>query len=64
MVEARATFTSIFSVHIYSLQSSVLQDLNVLTDVGREMRVAYGHEDPLEYGKQCGIIQNKNVTVR
>ncbi|OXV09038.1 hypothetical protein Egran_03197 [Elaphomyces granulatus] len=64
MPKARATFKSILSIHIYSLQSTVLQDLNVLTDVGREMRVTYGHEDPLEYGKQCGITQNKNVMRR
>ncbi|GAQ06112.1 hypothetical protein ALT_3433 [Aspergillus lentulus] len=39
-------------------------DLNVLTDVHREMLAAHAHEDPLEYGKQWGMIQNKNVKRR
>lgn len=41
----------------------MLQDLNVLTDVSREMRATYAHEDPLEYGRQWGMIENKNVKV-
>ena len=35
----------------------------MLTDVSREMLAASAHEDPLELGKQCGMIQNKNVKV-
>jgi DNA polymerase delta subunit 3 len=35
----------------------------VLTDVHREMLAAHAHEDPLEYGKHWGMIQNKNVKV-
>jgi hypothetical protein len=62
-VDAKSTFESISSIHIYSLQPTVLQDLNVLTDVHREMLAAHAHEDPLEYGKQWGMIQNKNVKV-
>lgn len=34
-----------------------------MTDVSREMLAASAHEDPLELGKQCGMIQNKNVKV-
>lgn len=41
----------------------VLQDLNILTDVSREMLAAHAHEDPLEHGKQWGMIQNQNVKV-
>lgn len=62
-VDAKATFESISLIHIYSLQPAVLQDLNVLTDVRREMLAAHAHEDPLEYGKQWGMIQNKDVKV-
>ncbi|KAL5690119.1 hypothetical protein EMGR_008082 [Emarellia grisea] len=47
-----------------NLQPAVLQDLNVLTDVHREMLAAHAHEDPLEYGKQWGMIQNKDVKRR
>lgn len=34
-----------------------------MTDVSREMLAASAHEDPLELGKQCGMIENKNVKV-
>lgn len=34
-----------------------------MTDVSREMLAAYAHEDPLESGKQWGMIQNQNVKV-
>ncbi|CBF78648.1 hypothetical protein AN7308.2 [Aspergillus nidulans FGSC A4] len=47
-----------------NLQPTILQDLNVLTDVSREMLVNHAHEDPLEYGKQWGMVQNTNVMRR
>lgn len=50
-------------MHIYSLQPNVLPDLNVLTDVSREILAVYGNEDPLTHGAQWGMIQNKNVKV-
>lgn len=62
--DAKSTFTSISSIHIYSLQSTVLPDLNVLTDVSREMSTVHANEDPLEHGKQWGMVQNKYVKVR
>lgn len=62
-IDAKATFESIASVYIYSLQPTTLQDLNVLTDVARETVTDHAHEDPLEYGKQWGMIQNSNVKV-
>ncbi|KAL4998603.1 DNA polymerase subunit Cdc27 [Aspergillus recurvatus] len=46
------------------LQATILQDLNVLTDVSHEMLVNHAQEDPLEYGKQWGMIQNTNVNRR
>lgn len=61
--DAKSTFQNISSIHMYSLEPTVLQDLNVLTDVSREMLATYAHEDPLEYGKEWGMIQNKNVKV-
>lgn len=62
--DAKSTFTSISSIHIYSLQSTVLPDLNVLTDVSREMSTVHANEDPLEHGKQWGMVQNKYVKRR
>ncbi|KAL4812774.1 DNA polymerase subunit Cdc27 [Aspergillus spinulosporus] len=47
-----------------NLQPTILQDLNVLTDVSREMLVNHAQEDPLEYGRQWGMIQNNNVKRR
>ncbi|KAL2000546.1 hypothetical protein VTN02DRAFT_2933 [Thermoascus thermophilus] len=64
MDEAKATFESISSIHVYSLQPTILQDLNVLTDVSREMLATHGNEDPLEQGKLWGMIQNRNVKRR
>ncbi|GAB1201237.1 hypothetical protein APSETT444_010626 [Aspergillus pseudonomiae] len=61
--DAKSTFEFISSIYIYSLQQTVLQDLNVLTDVNREMVSNHSQEDPLEYGGQWGMIQNKNVKV-
>ncbi|KAL6231134.1 hypothetical protein BDW75DRAFT_248108 [Aspergillus navahoensis] len=46
------------------LQPTILQDLNVLTDVSREMLVSHAKEDPLEYGNEWGMIQNTNVRRR
>lgn len=51
-------------IHVYSLQTNALQDLNALSDVSREILSTYGHEDPLEHGKQWGIIQNEYVKRR
>ncbi|PKY05591.1 hypothetical protein P168DRAFT_325934 [Aspergillus campestris IBT 28561] len=62
--DAKATFESIASVYIYSLQPTILQDLNVLTEVARETVADHAHEDPLVYGKQWGMIQNSNVKRR
>jgi hypothetical protein len=49
---------------VYSLQPTVLQDLNTLTDVCREIATAHAQDDPLECGGQWGMIQNRNVKVR
>jgi hypothetical protein len=63
ITDAKATFESLSSIQIYSLQPSILPDLNVLVDVVREIGTTYGHEDPLESGKQWGMIQNPYVKV-
>lgn len=50
-------------MHVYSLQPTVLQDLNALTDASRELSTTYASQDPLEFGKQWGMIQNSHVKV-
>ncbi|KAL3474002.1 DNA polymerase subunit Cdc27 [Aspergillus californicus] len=62
--DAKSTFESISSIYIYSLQPTILQDLNVLTDVAREMLIKHAQEDPLAFGKEWGMIQNPNVKRR
>lgn len=51
-------------IHVYSLQSNELPDLNALVDVSREILASFGSEDPLELGKRWGMIQNQNVKRR
>ncbi|KAJ5398101.1 hypothetical protein N7509_006214 [Penicillium cosmopolitanum] len=62
--DAKSTFHSISTIHVYSLQPTVLQDLNTLTDVCREIATAHAQDDPLECGGQWGMIQNRNVKRR
>lgn len=62
--DAKATFESISMIHIYSLQSNELPDLNALVDVSREILASFSSEDPLELGKQWGMIQNQHVKRR
>ncbi|KAJ5098091.1 Six-hairpin glycosidase [Penicillium argentinense] len=59
--DAKSTFQSISTIQIYSLQPDVLQDLNTLTDVCREVATAHAQDDPLECGAQWGMIQNRKV---
>ncbi|KAJ5227380.1 uncharacterized protein N7469_007386 [Penicillium citrinum] len=62
--DAKSTFQSISTIHVYSVQPTVLQDLNTLTDVCRETATAHAQDDPLECGGQWGMIQNRNVKRR
>ncbi|KAJ5195971.1 hypothetical protein N7449_006450 [Penicillium cf. viridicatum] len=62
--DAKSTFQSISTIHVYSLQPTALPDLNVLVDANREIASTHGQEDPLECGKQWGMIQNRNVKRR
>ncbi|CAP96799.1 hypothetical protein E8E15_008372 [Penicillium rubens] len=62
--DAKSTFQSISTIHVYSLQPTALPDLNVLVDANREILSTHGQEDPLECGKQWGMIQNRNVKRR
>ncbi|KAJ5200571.1 Six-hairpin glycosidase [Penicillium cf. griseofulvum] len=62
--DAKSTFQSISTIHVYSLEPTALPDLNVLVDSNREIARTHGQEDPLECGKQWGMIQNRNVKRR
>ncbi|KAJ6119746.1 Six-hairpin glycosidase [Penicillium sp. IBT 18751x] len=62
--DAKATFQSISTIHVYSVQPTALQDLNMLTGVCREIATAHAQDDPLGCGKEWGMIQNRNVKRR
>lgn len=61
---AKTTFDAISSIHIYSLESHPLNDVQVLTECNRKVAVDYASEDPLEAWKQYGTIQNPNTKRR
>lgn len=60
----RATYEKVNSIHIYSLALSSPKDLQVLSDVTREIIETYNTEDPLEANETYGTILNKNVRRR
>lgn len=62
-IDAKSTFQSISTIHVYSLEPTALPDLNVLVDANREIASTHAQDDPLECGKQWGMIQNRNVKV-
>src|SRR5271154_5004227 len=58
-------YESITSIHIYSLSPYRLQDLQTLTDIGRDLfNTVFIKEDPLLHNKTYGVIQNSNVKRR
>ncbi|KAK5264948.1 CDC27 protein [Exophiala xenobiotica] len=63
--EMREQYETITSIHIYSLSPARIQDLVALTDIGRGLFTdVFAKEDPLEYNKIYGIIQNPQVRRR
>ncbi|KAJ5488673.1 hypothetical protein N7539_003563 [Penicillium diatomitis] len=62
--DAKATFESVKTIHVYSVQAAPLQDLNTLTTVCRELALTSTQDDPLECGSQWGMIQNRDVKRR
>ena len=62
--QAKNTFDTISSIHIYSLESNTFKDMHVLTECNRKVGAEYASEDPLEAWKQYGTIQNPNVKRR
>ena len=63
VLDAKSRFQTVFCIHIHSLQPAPLQDLNVLSDVGRETLEVQIKDDPLGHGTKYGMIQNKNAKV-
>ncbi|MCJ1378473.1 hypothetical protein MMC17_001572 [Xylographa soralifera] len=57
-------YDKIFSIHVYSLEPNPIQDLQVLSDVKRDIAAKYAIEDPLLVGPQYGTIGNPGVKRR
>ncbi|KAK6008028.1 hypothetical protein QM012_004842 [Aureobasidium pullulans] len=55
---AKSTFDDVLSIHIYSIQSSKINDLHVLTECNRAIMAEAINEDLLETYKQYGVIRN------
>ncbi|RFU26597.1 hypothetical protein B7463_g9733, partial [Scytalidium lignicola] len=62
--EVKAQYEHISCIHIYSLSPAPLKDIQVLSDVTREIQGLCVNEDPLEQNKVYGIILNKDVKRR
>ena len=61
----KAQYESVSSIHVYSLSPHRLQDLQSLTDVGRDLfSTVFIKEDPLLHNKNYGVIQNSGVRRR
>ena len=58
-------YETISSTHIYSLSPYILQDLQTLTEVGRNLfNSVFVKEDPLVHNKTYGVIHNSDVRRR
>lgn len=61
----KAQFEKITSLHVYSLSSTRLPDLQTLIDTGRSVFADHhSKQDPLIHNKDYGIIQNPHVRRR
>ncbi|MCJ1316115.1 hypothetical protein MMC15_001435 [Xylographa vitiligo] len=57
-------YDTISSVHVYSLEPNPIRDLQVLSDVKRDIAAKYALEDPLLVGPRYGTIGNPGVKRR
>ncbi|SLM33999.1 DNA polymerase subunit Cdc27 [Lasallia pustulata] len=62
--EVKSQYATVHSVHVYSLEQSTIQNLQLLSDCTRAVSVTSADEDPLVAGKQYGVIQNTRVKRR
>lgn len=61
---AKANFRQIYSIHIYSLGPSRVQNLQILSDNNRAISEKYANEDPFIFGEKYGVIHNVGVKRR
>ena len=58
--EARKSYESIVSIHVYSLGATKVKDLQILSDANREVLEKYAGQN----GAEFGTITNKNLRKR
>lgn len=63
-VAVKAQFDRILWIHIYSLESGTLKDVQILSSCNEEIASQYAAEDPLEMWRQYGTIHNPRATRR
>ncbi|KAH7355229.1 DNA polymerase subunit Cdc27 [Rhexocercosporidium sp. MPI-PUGE-AT-0058] len=62
--EVRSQYEHVSSIHIYSIGPHPLKDLQVLSDITREIQVLCASEDAVDSAPKYGTILNKNVKRR
>ena len=62
--QAKAKYDRLTAIHIYSLGPTSIQNIQLLTECGRQISVHHANEDPLIHNKEYGIIQNPRVRRR
>ena len=61
---AKTSLETIHSMHVYSLQPNMLENLQSLSDCNRSISTTFNFEDPLVAGQQYGVIHNSRVNRR
>ncbi|KFX93789.1 hypothetical protein V490_04678 [Pseudogymnoascus sp. VKM F-3557] len=61
---ARKTYESISSIHVYCLGPSLMKDPEALSDANREIIENYRDQDPIEAASTYGTVINKTVRRR
>ncbi|KAL8668713.1 MAG: hypothetical protein Q9168_006671 [Polycauliona sp. 1 TL-2023] len=62
--DIKARSSGEISIHVYSLDPSTIQNIQLLSECNRTLAVKYAAEDPLQVGRQYGTIQNARVKRR
>ncbi|KAF2265785.1 hypothetical protein CC78DRAFT_578958 [Lojkania enalia] len=60
----KSEYEDITSIHIYSLQSGPIENLNILSTCNQQITAEYADEDPLERWRYYGSIHNPYIKKR
>ncbi|KAF2800114.1 hypothetical protein K505DRAFT_264560 [Melanomma pulvis-pyrius CBS 109.77] len=62
--KTKAEFDEVTSIHIYSLESGPIENLNILSVCNHEIATEHANEDPLEQWRTLGSIHNPYIKRR